>query len=160
MPGEFYGIADIEKLLTGKPFQELKEMIDELSLSRHSFVTVENSRERNWQSETGTSSEAGADLASLGETGKTKLVHSLLVDIGGLTAGAQITIKMFMKINGVERKLYPPNGTVFTAGTDPDGCWVINGTLAIHDVLRVEVQSDNASDNGKSVAYTAVVENM
>jgi len=157
MPGEFYSIVT-EELLPS--FVELKEKIDRLLVSQHFFATVEDSRERNWQSETGTSGEAGADLVSLGEAGKTKLIHSLLVDIGGLTAGAQITIKMFMKINRVERKLYPPNGTVFTAGTDPDGCWVINGTLAIHDVLRVEVQSNNASDNGKSVAYTAVVENM
>jgi hypothetical protein len=157
MPGEFYGIV-AERIL---PFlQELEEGIDELLVSRHSFAILQDSRARNWQSGTATSGETGADLVSLGEAGKTKLIHSLLVDIGGLTSGAKITIKLFMNIDGVDRKLYPPNGTAFTVGTDPDGCWLITGTLAIHDVLRVEVQSDNAGDNGKSVAYTAVVENM
>jgi hypothetical protein len=109
----------------------------------------------NWQSGTATSGETGADLVLLGEPGKKKKVHSLIIDIGDLTPGASITIKLFMKIFGVERKFY---GTAFMVGTDLDGCWVINGTLGISDVLRVEVESDDASDNGKPIAYTALIE--
>ena len=157
MSGEFYGI-DMSSLES--ELAQIRDRLDSLELAHHSFSTVEGSRERNWQAGSGTSGKSGADLLSLGEAGKRKLVHSLLVDIRRLTTGAKITIKMFMNINGVERKLYPPNGTSFTVGTAPDGLWVINGTLAIHDVLRVELESDNSGDNGKSISYTAVVENM
>lgn len=154
MPGEFYGIA-AERVM---PFlQELRERIDEILVSLHSFGVLQGSRAGNWQSGTATSGEAGADLISSGEAGKTKLIHSLIIDIGGLTNGAEIAVKLFMKVNAIERKLY---STTFTVGTDPDGCWVINGTVAIHDVLRVEVQSNDASDNGKPVAYTIAMENM
>jgi hypothetical protein len=157
MSGEFYGI-DVSSLES--ELAQIRDRLESLEVARHSFSAVEGSRERNWQAGSGTSGEGGADLLSLGEAGKRKLVHSLLVDIRRLTPGAKISIKMFMKINGVERKLYPPNGTSFTVGSDPDGLWVINGTLAIHDPLRIELESDNPGDNGKSISYTAVVENM
>jgi hypothetical protein len=62
-----------------------------------------------------------------------------------------------MPIDGTERKVYEQ---AFTQSTDPDGLWIVNGTLAIHEVLRVEVESDNAGDNGRQVDYDYMLEAM
>ena len=114
----------------------------------------------NWQSGTGTSLEAGADLVSIGAAGDRKKLHSLLVGIGALTVGAVITIKLFQSVNGVDTKVYPPSGTTWTVGTDPNGIWVVTGTLEIDGVLRVEVQSDTAGDNGLAITYKYDLEDM
>ncbi|GAJ12445.1 unnamed protein product [marine sediment metagenome] len=114
----------------------------------------------NWQSGTGTSLETGADLVIIGAAGDRKKLHSLVVGIGALTVGATITIKLFQLVNGVDTKVYPPSGTTWTVGTDPNGIWVITGTLEIDGVLRVEVQSDNAGDNGKAITYKYDLEDM
>jgi hypothetical protein len=66
-------------------------------------------------------------------------------------------LNLFMKVNGAERKVYHQS---FTKGTDPDGLWIVNGTVGIHDVLRVELESNNAADNGKAVDYNYIVEVM
>lgn len=120
----------------------------------------ESSVTANWQSGTATSGETGADLVSIGTAGDRKKLHSLVVNISALTVGATITIKLFMLVNGVEAKVYPPVGTTWTVGTDPDGVWVVNGTLEISGVLRVEVESDNAGDNGKAITYKYDLEDM
>lgn len=120
----------------------------------------ESSVTGNWQSGTGTSGETGADLVSIGTAGDRKKLHSLIVGIGSLTVGATITIKLFTNVNSVENKIYPPPGTTFLVGTDPNGVWVINGTLEIAGVLRVEVESDNAGDNGKAITYQYTLEDM
>lgn len=114
----------------------------------------------NWQSGTGTSGEAGADLVSIGTAGDYKKLHGLIVNIGNLIAGATITIKLFLSVNGVDVKVYPPVGTTWTPGTDPDGIWVVTGTLEITGVLRVEVQSNNAADNGRTISYKYDLEDM
>ena len=62
-----------------------------------------------------------------------------------------------MQVNGTERKLYEET---FIKGTDPDGCWVVNGTVGIHEALRVEVESNTATDDGKSIAYDYMLEAM
>lgn len=120
----------------------------------------ESSVTANWQSGTATSAETGADLVSIGTAGDRKKLHSLVVGIGALTVGATITIKLFMLVNGVENKVYPPPGTTWTVGTDPNGIWVVTGTLEITGVLRVEVQSNNAGDNGKAITYKYDLEDM
>lgn len=114
----------------------------------------------NWQSGVGTSGETGADLVTLGAAGVENKVHSLLVNISALTAGAAIKVKLFMKVHGTERKVYPPQGTTWTKGTDPDGLWIIDGILSIHEALRVEVESDKANDNGKAIDYDYMLETM
>jgi hypothetical protein len=91
-----------------------------------------------------------------GLAGRMKL-HSLLVNISALTPGATITVKLFMEVNGVERKVYNQD---FTQGTDPDGLWIVNGTVGIHEALRVEVESDNAGDNGAAINYDYMLEAM
>jgi len=114
----------------------------------------------NWQSGVGTSGEAGADLVSIGAAADRKKLQSVIVGIGALTVGATITIKLFMLVNGVETKVYPTVGSTWTVGTDPNGIWIVTGTLEISGVLRVEVQSDNAGDNGLAVTYKYELEDM
>jgi hypothetical protein len=132
---------------------ELREQIAKLA----GLAPESDSVTANWQSGTGTSGEAGADLVSVGAAGTRYKLHSLLVNIGALTPGATITVKVFMAIDGTERKVYEQ---AFTQGTDPDGLWIVNGTLAIHELLRVEVESDNAGDNGLTIDYDYMLEAM
>jgi len=111
-------------------------------------AVVNGTQSKNWNT-------AEQDLVSLGVATTKKKLHSLIVDISALTATATIDIRLYMKVNGVERKLYDQP---FVVGTDPDGCWIVNGTIGIHDVLRVTCESDNAGDNGKAIAYTYMLE--
>jgi hypothetical protein len=140
-PSFFTFTDDITELLNdiadlASDISELKEQIDKLA---------------------GLAPEAGADLVSIGTAGTRYKLHSLLVNIGALTPGATITVKLFMAVAGTERKVYEQ---AFTQGTDPDGLWIVNGTLAIHEVLRVEVESDNAGDNGLAIDYDYMLEAM
>ncbi len=66
-------------------------------------------------------------------------------------------MRLYKKVNGTERKVYDQS---FDATSDPLGLPVINGTWAIHDVLRVTLQSNNAADNGKAVDYDYMLEKM
>lgn len=111
----------------------------------------------NWQSGTGTSGETGADLVTIGANDTSYKLHSLSINISALTAGATITVKLFKQVHGTERKVYD---TSFLQGTDPDGLWIVNGTVGLHEALRVEVQSNNAGDNGLAVDYDYMLEAM
>lgn len=111
----------------------------------------------NWESGTGTSGEDGDDLVSIGAALTNYKLHSLLLNISELTAGANITVKLFMDVVGTERKVY---NQPFVVGTDPDGLWIVNGTVGIHEVLRVEVESDNIADNAKTIDYDMMLEEM
>lgn len=110
-----------------------------------------------WQGGFGTSGEVGSDLVTLGANDVRNKFHSLLVNISALTPGATITVKMFMQVNGVERRVYRQN---FVQGVDPNGLWIVNGTVGIHEALRVEVQSNNALDNGLAVDWDYMLEVM
>ncbi len=113
----------------------------------------EKSVTANWQ--------AGAtDLVNIGTPGERKKLNSLQVDISQLTTGATITIRLYELVNGTERQVYPPPGTTWVVGTDPDAIWVVDGPVEITGVLRVEVQSDDAGDNGKDIAYKYALEDM
>ena len=118
----------------------------------------------NWNTATGTSGEAGEDLVTIGTAATRYKLHSLLLDVIALTDGALIDVKLFMKINGNERKIYDQSFTVPTtaAGETPPpdtlGLWIVNGTVVIHDALRVEVYS-NTNEN-VAIAYTYVLEEM
>jgi hypothetical protein len=71
--------------------------------------------------------------------------------------GNTITVRLYMQVNGVERKVYDQT---FDATSDPPGVWVVNGTVGIHEVLRVTLQSNNAADNGQAVDYDYSLEEM
>jgi len=111
----------------------------------------------NWNSGTATSGETGADVVTIGADDTRNKLHSLLVSISGVTADARIKIKLFTQINGIERKVYEEK---FHEGHDPDGCWIVNGTVGIHEVLRVEAESDKVGDDGKSLEYDYMLEAM
>jgi hypothetical protein len=64
---------------------------------------------------------------------------------------------MYMFVKGVERKVYQQS---FDAAADPPGLWIINGTVGMHEALRITLQSDNAADNGKTVDYDYMLEEM
>ena len=111
----------------------------------------------NWNSGTATSGETGADLVTIGSNNTRKKLHSLLINIGLLQTGAKGTVKLFIQVNGTERKVYQEE---FTKDTDPDGLWIVNGTVGIHEVLRVEATSNKAADNGAAIEYDYMLEAM
>jgi len=132
---------------------------------------VEGTVTANWNTSTGTSGEAGEDLlggasaeGAIGAAATRYKLHSLLLDVNALTDGAKIHVKLFMKVNGNERKVYDQEFTVPTtaAGETPPpdtlGLWIVNGTVGIHDELRVEVYSD--TNESVAIAFTYMLEAM
>jgi hypothetical protein len=111
----------------------------------------------NWYSGTATSGQTGADLVTFGANDTRKKLHSLLINISSVQAGAKITVRLYMQVNGTERKVYQEE---FTKDTDPDGLWIVNGTVGIHEVLRVEAMSNKSADNGASIGYDYMLEAM
>lgn len=110
---------------------------------------VTGSTTHDWQT-------AEADVVSIGVADTRNKVHDLSLNISTLV-GTVITIRLYKKVNGVERKIYEQ---AFNATTDPPGLPIINGTWATHDVVRVTLQSNNAADNGKTVDYDYLLEAM
>lgn len=107
---------------------------------------------KNWQA-------AEQDLVSIGADNVKNKLHLLVVGIQNLAGN--IAIRLYMQVNGVERRIYPiPAGTTFSAAADAPAIPVVDGTMGIHEVLRVTVQSDNAADNGQSVDYDYLLEAM
>lgn len=104
----------------------------------------------NWNS-------AEANLVQIGADNIKNKLHSLLIDIDN-TAG-NLTVKLYMQINGVERELLDYRRIVSKA-TNGSGIWVITGSLAIHEVLRVSIQSDAVADDAKSIGYDYTLESM
>jgi hypothetical protein len=156
MPGEFYIEGKKERLDLSAILTAIADLQAELGRLRGE-IPVSGSITASWQSGTATSGEAGADLITIGASNTKYKIHSLVVNISALTGGAVIVLKLFLKVNGTERKVYHQS---FTKGTDPDGLWIVNGTVGIHDAIRVELQSDNAADNGKAIDYDYMLEVM
>ena len=124
---------------------QIKTQTDKLA----GAAPVTGSAAQDWQT-------AEADVVSIGEAGVSNKVQDLSLNISNLV-GALIIVRLYKNINGVERKLYEQS---FNAATDPPGLPIINGTWATHDVIRVSLQSDNASDNGQVVDYDFMLEAM
>ena len=110
---------------------------------------VTGSATQNWQT-------AEADVVSIGAGNTRNKVHDLSLNVSNLV-GTVVTVRLYKKVNGVERKVYEQ---AFNAATDPPGLPVINGTWATHDIIRVTLQSNNAADNGKAVDYDYLLEAM
>jgi len=134
MPGEFY----IEN-------KKQKETIDQL----HGEEPVTSSTASDWQA-------AESEVVSIGEEGVRFKIHDLTLSIHNLV-GDQITVRLYKPVNGIERCCYRQ---IFDAGVDPQGLPIINGTWALHDVLRMTLESNNAADNGKAVDYDYMLEAM
>lgn len=106
----------------------------------------------NWQA-------AEQDLVVIGANDVSNKVHLLVVGIQNLVGN--ITIRMYMQVNGVERRIYPiPAALTFSVAIDAPAITVIDGTMGIHEAIRVTVQSDNAADNGAVVDYDYILESM
>ncbi len=103
----------------------------------------------NWET-------AESNVVSIGADGVKNKVHDLTLSIHNL-AGTVITVRLYKKVNGVERRCY---GQSFNAATDTPGLPIIDGTWGIHGVLRVTLQSNDAADNGKAVDYDYMLEAM
>lgn len=101
---------------------------------------------------------AEKELVTLGADNVKNKVHLLVVGIQNLVGN--VNIRMYMRVNGVERMIFPPKPTTWNVATDSPGVCVINGTIGIHEAVRVTVQSDNAADNGASVDYDYMLEEM
>jgi hypothetical protein len=111
----------------------------------------------DWNTGVATSGNVGADLVTIGAAATRYKVHSLIVSMRNLTAGATVTVRMYQLVNGVEDEVY---NQAFTQGVDPDGIWVINAPVGIHEALRVEVHSSAAADDGAIVPYDYMLEAM
>jgi hypothetical protein len=134
MPGVFY--------IEGK---KEKEIIEKLV----GLAPVSGSAAGDWQA-------AESDVVFIGSSGTKYKLHSLLLSIHNLV-GTAITVRLYLPVNGIERKVYEQ---VFDATTDPPGLWIVNGTVGIHEVLRVTLQSNDAADNGTAVDYDYMLEAM
>ncbi len=102
---------------------------------------------------------AAQDIVTIGAAGVRYKVHSAIIGIQNLIGN--ITIRMYISINGVQRQIFPvPLLTTFNVATDPPGVPVINSTFGIANTLRITAQSDNAADNGQAVTYEYFLEAM
>jgi len=148
MPGEFYIEGKAEKVsLAGveAKIDAIKTQTDRLV----GEVPGTGSTTADWQvSET--------DVVSISASGVRNKIHDLTVSIHNL-AGTQVTARLYKTVNGMERKVYEQR---FDTTTDPPGLPIINGSWAIHGVLRATLQSNDAADNGKAVDYDYMLEAM
>ena len=148
-----FGLQSLETLLNalGIKADGIQSQLDKLS----GEAPVAGSITGNWNSGIATSGETGADVVTIGANDVKKKLHSLLLNISAFQSGAKVTVKLFMKVNGTERKVYEQE---FKQGTDPDGLWIVNGTVSIHEGLRVEAESDKAADDGAAMDYDYMLE--
>ena len=164
-----YGLAALKALIDAveaklddgtSGLDALKTLLDAIEAKLDNLAgetPVSGSVTGNWQSGTATSGETGADVITIGANDTKKKLHSLLLSIHNFTSGGKVTAKLFMQVNGTERKVYQED---FNKGNDPDGLWVVNGVVGIHEALRVEMQSNRAADNGVALDYDYMLEAM
>ena len=138
----------------------LKALLDALEAKLDKLageIPVSGSVTGNWNSGTATSGELGADVVTIGVDDTRYKLHSLLINVSSLQAGGKVTVKLFMQVNGTERKVFEEE---FSKGTDPDGLWIVNGTVGIHEALRVEAETNKAADDGAAIEYDYMMEAM
>jgi len=155
MPGEFY--------IEGKQAKvDLSQIIANLAGLSAKVDTLQTQVDKLEGLPPGTDSVvadwqiAEADVISIGAINMRYKLHSLLLSIHNLT-GTVITVRLYMRVKGVERKVYEQ---AFNAAMDPPGLWVVNGTVGIHEALRVTLQSNEVADNGQAVDYDFILEAM
>jgi hypothetical protein len=162
MPGEFYIEGKKEKVDLSQILANQAQMLtrqDELEVKVDGIkgqtdrlagqAPATGSATRDWQT-------TESEVVSIGADNTRFKLHSLMVIIHNLV-GTTITIRLYMLVNGVERNVYEQ---AFDATSDPPGLWIVNGTVGIHEVLRVTLQSNNAADNGQAVDYDYMLEAM
>ncbi|APH12380.1 hypothetical protein ASJ33_04055 [Dehalococcoides mccartyi] len=155
MPGEFYVENKAEKV----SLETVESSLAELNTKADAIkVRTDNlAGENPWQGATTADWQTvEANVVSIGAAGIRNKIHDLTLSIHNLV-GTQIRVRLYKKVNGTERKVYEQS---FDATSDPVGLPIINGSWAIHGVLRVTLQSNNAADNGKAVDYDYMLEKM
>jgi hypothetical protein len=169
MPGEFYVEGKKEKVdISGilAAVAAIENKLDDgstgLAALKALIDAVEGKLDKLGGEAPGTGSTtadwnaAEADVVTIGAGDTRYKLHSLLLSIHNLV-GASIRVRLYMQVNGTERKVYEQ---AFNAGTDPPGLWIVNGTVGIHEALRVTLQSNNPADNGQAVDYDYMLEAM
>ena len=153
MPGAFYVENKAEKVRLQAIVDAIIGIVDRLDSIKSQTDKLagdnpgEGSTTADWQlSET--------DVVSIGTVGTSNKIHDLTLSIHNLV-GSQITVRLYKAVNGTEQEVYEQN---FDAATDPPGLPVINGSWAMHGILRVTLQSNDAADNGKTVDYDYMLE--
>jgi hypothetical protein len=155
MPGEFYiegkqAKVDLSQIIASLAGLSAKVDAQQTQIGKLAGLPpVTNSISADWQT-------AEADVVSIGEVDTRYKLHSLLLSMHNLV-GTVITVRLYMPVTGVERKVYEQT---FNATTDPSGLWLVNGTVGIHQILRVTLQSNDITDNGQGVDYDYIAEAM
>ncbi len=142
--GEFIHMAFTDSLAVGDSFLLLHPALAAaaaIDINHFPGATV-----HNWEA-------AEQTVTTIGGLGVINKVHSLLLDINALAGN--ITVRLLHEINGEQRRVYEQ---IFTVAVDGPGLWIVNGTLAIHGLLVVTLQSDDAGDNGESVGWQYILE--
>jgi len=114
--------------------------------ARLPYIAVVGSEAKAWQT-------AEENLVLVGSNDTMQKIGSLFISLHNLVG--IITIRRYMQINDTERRLYPDY--IVDASSDPPGIPIVDGTMLIHEVLRITLQSDNAADNMKAVDYDYVI---
>jgi len=148
MPGEFYIEGKQEKLNLQEILAKLAEILAKLEGPADVEPTTGNAT-ADWNT-------AESEVVTIGAADTLYRLHSLLVSIYNL-AGTVIMVRLYMAINGTERKVYEQT---FNAATDPPGLWLVNGTIGIHQALRVTLESNDPADDGQAVDYDYLLEAM
>jgi len=148
MPGEFYVDGKQEKLSLQVILAKLAEILAKLE-GPADVEPLTGATIADWNT-------AEADVVSVGADDTSYKLHSLLISTHNL-AGTVITVRLYMKVNGAERKVYEQT---FNATSDPPGLWLVNGTIGIPQALRVTLESNNAADDGQAVDYDYLLEAM
>jgi hypothetical protein len=155
MPGEFYiegkqAKVDLSQIMASLAGLSAKVEAQQTQIVKLAGLPpVTNSVIADWQTDE-------ADVVSIGAVDTRYKLHSLLLSVHNLV-GTVIMVRLHMQVQGVERKVYEQD---FNAATDPPGLWLVNGTVGIHQILRVTLQSNDVVDNGQTVDYDYLVEAM
>lgn len=169
MSGEFYIEGKAEKVdltlliekITSETYglEALKGLLNILGIKADGIISqtdklagqipVAGSVTGDWQA-------AEAEVVTIGAHDARYKLHSLLISVHNL-AGTSLTVRMYLLVNGGERKVYEQS---FDVTSDPPGLWIINGSVGIHEALRVTLTSNNAADNGQAVHFDYILEAM
>ena len=137
-------IASLEDIIN-----QIDHAVDELASKLAGLAPITGSTTADWFDDESV-------VVTIGAANTRYKVHSLLISIHNLIS-TNLVVRLYTLVNGVERKIYEQ---VFSAIDDPPGLWIINGTLGIHDTLKVTLESWDDADNGKAVDYDCLLEAM
>jgi len=107
--------------------------------------TSDSTGPKNWEG------EGPLEVCTIGADGKCYKVQALVLGTAELS-GSVITVTLEMEVDGVVNTVYNQNFNR-SAGHDPPGLWIVNGTVGIHEALVVKLKSNDSGDNGKAVRY-------